>query len=116
MAQAFFFGRQGRFTDRGYWEDINLMGSYHFSDLQLENEYRPLREVEERRAKRKKNTTRHPKRKQAQSMRREMMGRERRTGGRTTDTTAFVTATRATFIVKTATKRAMLHTLHPLPY
>jgi len=108
MARAIFFGRQGRFTDRGYeaqlnrasalslvlnaivvwntrhferaqeqlvqrhepveeqvwqhlsailWEHINLVGSYHFADVQLEEEFRPLREVEERRAKRKKDMT-----------------------------------------------------------
>jgi hypothetical protein len=33
------------------------VGSYHFADVQLEGEFRPLREVEERRAKRKKDTT-----------------------------------------------------------
>jgi len=106
MARAIFFGRQGRFTDRGYeaqlnrasalslvlnaivvwntrhferaqeklslqgdpveehvwlhlscilWEHINLVGSYHFADLHLEGEFRPLREVEGRRTKRKKN-------------------------------------------------------------
>ncbi len=103
MARAIFFGRQGRFMDRGYeaqlnrasalslvlnaivvwntrhfdraqeklaqlgdpveeqvwphlsailWEHINLVGSYHFSDVQLEGEFRPLREVEVKRTKR----------------------------------------------------------------
>jgi len=39
------------------WEHINLVGSYHFSDVQLEGEFRPLREVELKRTKRQNRTT-----------------------------------------------------------
>jgi hypothetical protein len=34
------------------WKHINLVGSYHFSDVHLEEEFRPLREVESRRTRR----------------------------------------------------------------
>jgi hypothetical protein len=30
------------------WEHINLVGSYQFSEGQLEGEFRPLRDVEQR--------------------------------------------------------------------
>jgi TnpA family transposase len=97
MARAILFGRQGRFTDRGYeaqlnrasalslvinaivvwntryfeqaqtalarqgdlvaesvwkhlsaiqWEHIHLVGAYHFTDVKLEGEFRPLREYQ----------------------------------------------------------------------
>jgi hypothetical protein len=36
------------------WKHINLVGSYHFTDVQLEGEFRPLREVEGRLARRTK--------------------------------------------------------------
>ncbi len=97
LARAIFFGRQGRFTDRGYeaqlnrasalslvlnaivvwntryfeqaravvakqgdpivesvwkhlsaiqWEHIHLVGAYHFTDVKLAGEFRPLREYQ----------------------------------------------------------------------
>ncbi len=38
------------------WKHINLVGSYHFTDVQLEEEFRPLREVEGRLARRTKQS------------------------------------------------------------
>ncbi len=38
------------------WKHINLVGSYHFSDLHLEEEFRPLRESEGRRTRRTKQS------------------------------------------------------------
>jgi hypothetical protein len=106
MARALFFGRQGRFTDRGYeaqlnrasalslvlnaivvwntryfeqaqtalarqgdpvaesiWkhlsaiqlEHIHLVGAYHFTDVQLEGEFRPLREYQGKRSEQEKS-------------------------------------------------------------
>jgi hypothetical protein len=34
------------------WKHINLVGSYHFADLHLEEEFRPLRESESKRTRR----------------------------------------------------------------
>ena len=107
MARAIFFGRQGRFTDRGYevqlnrasalslvlnaivvwntryfeqaqaalakqgdpvaesvwkhlsaiqWEHIHLVGAYHFTDVKLEGEFRPLREYQGKRSEQEKGT------------------------------------------------------------
>jgi hypothetical protein len=106
MARAIFFGRQGRFTDRGYkaqlnrasalslvlnaivvwntryfeqvqtalakqgdpsaesvrkhlsaiqWEHIHLVGTYHFTDVKLEGEFRPLREYQGKRSEQEKS-------------------------------------------------------------
>ena len=39
------------------WKHINLIGSYHFSDLQLEEEFRPLRESESWQTRRERRNT-----------------------------------------------------------
>jgi len=36
------------------WKHINLVGSYHFTEVTLEEEFRPLREVESRRARQRR--------------------------------------------------------------
>ncbi len=38
------------------WKHINFVGSYHFFDIHLEEEFRPLRESEGRRARRESRT------------------------------------------------------------
>ncbi|BCL78955.1 hypothetical protein ccbrp13_14200 [Ktedonobacteria bacterium brp13] len=37
------------------WEHINLVGSYQFSEVQLDGEFRPLRDVEQRHRRRPKD-------------------------------------------------------------
>lgn len=39
------------------WKHINLVGSYHFSEVQLEEEFRPLRESESKRERRERRNT-----------------------------------------------------------
>ena len=36
------------------WKHINLVGSYHFTDVHLEGDFRPLRELESRRIRQEK--------------------------------------------------------------
>src|SRR5260370_21604025 len=57
---------QGELVDEGVWQHlsplawkhINLVGSYHFSDVHLEGEFRPLRELENRRGRRERAVSR----------------------------------------------------------
>jgi len=42
------------------WKHINLVGSYQFTEVTLEEEFRPLREVESRRARRERKDALSP--------------------------------------------------------